>query len=347
MATPDPFEKTFSQTPKVSKHEHIIAGILCNVYGLDELSSSTRPVTCLWLLHPRLSNSTRMEPIGAAAIAAWNSQPNQRRGLIAVSFDQRNHGTRLQSDRANEAWGKGNKMHAQDMFSIFHGTAMDTSHLINYIHAYAFPENDHDITDNIVLGVSLGGHAVWHCLMQDPRITAGVSIIGCTDYARLMSQRADKSKLESWHSTSPPGKTFLGSKDFPKALLAIVDKSDPTGLLMTKMLPRGVTATDAEREPSEEEKGTLLPLMKQHFNGKRIFNLAGGADKLVPYSCSEPFLVWLKNAIKPGGWFESGMVLKDEVYDGVGHEMTPKMMSDAVQFVIDTLKVEKDAVAKI
>ena len=40
-------------------------------------------------------------------------------GLIAVSFDQRNHGTRKVDNLANEAWRSGNESHAQDMFSIY------------------------------------------------------------------------------------------------------------------------------------------------------------------------------------------------------------------------------------
>lgn len=348
MATPDPFEKTFSNSTSVSKHEFIIAGIRCWVQGLDELTSSIRPITCLWLLHPRLSNSARMDPIGSSAITTWNKQSNRQRGLIAVSFDQRNHGTRKEEDRANGAWREGNPLHAQDMFSIFHGTAMDTSLLINYIHAYAFPEDNHDVTDHIALGVSLGGHATWQCVLHDERISAGVSIIGCTDYARLMSQRADKSKLNTWHGSSTPGEKFLGSKDFPKALLTTVDKYDPAGLLLSEVFPRNVSVDEAKRELSDAEKKRLWPMMRQHLAGKRIFNLSGGADKLVPYTCSEPFLTWLKTAIKPGGWYaDQGVVFKDKVYEGVGHEMTPVMMQDAVQFIVETLKQEKEIVAKI
>jgi dienelactone hydrolase len=32
------------------------------------------------------------------------------------------------------------------------------------------------------MGVSLGGHAAWQVLFNDPRVTAGVVIIGCPDY---------------------------------------------------------------------------------------------------------------------------------------------------------------------
>ena len=71
-----------------------------------------------------------MTAIAIAAITEWNkkieqgittagSSPESARGLIAVSFDQRNHGTRLVDLLANEAWRQGNPRHAQDMFSIF------------------------------------------------------------------------------------------------------------------------------------------------------------------------------------------------------------------------------------
>lgn len=37
--------------------------------------------------------------------------------MIAVSFDQRNHGSRLVDEVANAAWRQGNERHAIDMFS--------------------------------------------------------------------------------------------------------------------------------------------------------------------------------------------------------------------------------------
>lgn len=58
---------------------------------------------------------------------------------------------------SNEAWRGGNETHAQDMFSNYHGTAVDTSHLIDYIGAYVFPEDRVKITRHLVMGISLGG----------------------------------------------------------------------------------------------------------------------------------------------------------------------------------------------
>lgn len=119
--------KTFDSSgrPKpaaVSQKVFAIAGISVTVFGLEELSSQATGVACLWLLHPRLATQERMTNIAASAITDWNGKTkgNQSaKGLIAVSFDQRNHGTRMVDPLANEAWRQGNPRHAQDMFSIF------------------------------------------------------------------------------------------------------------------------------------------------------------------------------------------------------------------------------------
>jgi len=105
----------------VSQKTYAIAGISVTVHGLEELHSTTKNVACLWLLHPRLASQERMAGIAASAIGDWNSNPQSKstKGLIAVSFDQRNHGKRLVDPLANEAWRQGNPRHAQDMFSVF------------------------------------------------------------------------------------------------------------------------------------------------------------------------------------------------------------------------------------
>ena len=76
-----------------------------------------------------------------------------------VVVDQRNHGSRLVDPVANADWRSGNEQHAQDMFSSYHGTQLDTSQLITYLPAYLFPRDEHLIIDHMVLGISLGGHS--------------------------------------------------------------------------------------------------------------------------------------------------------------------------------------------
>jgi hypothetical protein len=119
--------KTFDSSgcPKpvaVSQKVYVIAGISVTVFGLEELQSQATDVACLWLLHPRLATQERMTGIASSAITDWNgknrSNPSAK-GLVAVSFDQRNHGARMVDPLANVAWRQGNPRHAQDMFSIF------------------------------------------------------------------------------------------------------------------------------------------------------------------------------------------------------------------------------------
>lgn len=217
------------------------------------------------------------------------------------------------------------------------GTAVDTSHLLTYISSYIFPTSNHTINNNIVLGVSLGGHAAWHCVMHDPRISTAIVIIGCPDYARLMADRARLSRLESWTKSSPLGSQFLGSKDFPDSLIEAVAKYDPAGLLLGEIKSRRDEVY--RRDPTYQEKKRLMPLMESALRGKRILNMAGGTDKLVPYKCSEPFLSWLKNATATNGWFGDGkVVLEDIVFDGVGHEMSPGMVKEVHRFIVETLE---------
>lgn len=126
MATPNPLERAYPTPPAaISEQLYSVAGILTTVYGLKELNPNVKDVACLWLLHPRLQTQQCMKPVAASAIQNWNERIQQMKGrkpatgLIAVSFDQRNHGLREVDKLANQAWNAGNKRHAQDMFSIY------------------------------------------------------------------------------------------------------------------------------------------------------------------------------------------------------------------------------------
>jgi hypothetical protein len=123
MATPNPLHDSHpAPPPPVSIKTFHIAGIIADVYGLDEVSPSCKSISCLWLLHPRLSAKERMAPVASICINDCNQRPpsgDRKVGLIAVAFDQRNHGTREVNALANEAWRGGNETHAQDMFRYF------------------------------------------------------------------------------------------------------------------------------------------------------------------------------------------------------------------------------------
>lgn len=288
-----------------------------------------------------------MQPFAASTIASWNERIREGRagpkqspkGLIAVSFDQRNHGTREVDKLANEAWRSGNPRHAQDMFSQIHGTAADTSIVLDYLAAYIFPERDSiEITQNLVFGISLGGHAAWHVLLRDPRITAGIIGIGCPDYARLMMDRARLSKLKDWDSSDPCN--FLSSKSFTRTLYTAVGKYDPAGLIMGEL--NEIVTEDGLYEPSFRERYNVARVLDGTLQGKRILLLSGGTDKLVPYKCGEPFLKFLKKAI--GTYYKhGGIVLEDLVFDDVGHEISPDMVKELIRFVNESLSARVES----
>lgn len=344
-ATTNPLHATHAPSaPSISSETHTIGGILVTIHGLAELPPSTTSVACLWLLHPRLQTKETMAPLAAQVLHAWNARPRPRnappRGLIAASFDQRNHGTRLVDALHNEAWRQGNPRHAQDMFSCLHGTATDTSQLLDHLESYLFvraPRTPH-IDTHLVLGVSLGGHAAWHCLLADPRISAAVVGIGCPDYARLMADRARLSKRQSYTESVPPGVSFLGSPDFPAALCDAVSRYDPAGLFLPGYFQPG--QADAVLDAQALER--MRRLVRERLNGKRILNLSGGADKLVPYAAGEPFLRVLKRVLAEDKTLD--VRLEDDIFDGVGHAFSPAMAQRATEWVCEVLEEEDGAV---
>lgn len=152
-----------------------------------------------------------------------------------------------------------------------------------------------------------------------------------------MSDRARLSKIDSWTSSSPPGLHFLGSKDFPTGLVEAVQKYDPAALFMAQFQTR--TDDNYNRVPSDREKEKLTSTLRRPLQGKRILNLAGGVDKLVPHRFAKPFLSWLIDAASPHGIFgNGGPVVEEIVYDGVGHEMTPTMVEDMNRFIAESLR---------
>ena len=108
-----------------------------------------------------------------------------------MAIDQRNHGQRKVSELANLAWADGNTTHFQDMFGIYYGTSKDVSLMVNFLPHYLFPRGDVRVANWICTGISLGGHATYCVLSDDPRVAAGVVVIGCPDITALMRRRAE------------------------------------------------------------------------------------------------------------------------------------------------------------
>lgn len=144
----------------------------------------------------------------------------------------------------------------------------------------------------------------------------------------LMSNRAKNAGLDTYNPEDPVA--FLGSKDFPSALVTSMEKWDPKGLLFSK--------SEVPSELSSGEQSRVRGLLDSTIKGKRFLVCSGGDDKLVPYRCSRPLVELLSKATGQGGWYEDGGVyIENNVYDGIGHKFSEGMTKDAVRFVSDTL----------
>ena len=107
--------KGFPPPASISVKTMLMAGLLVDVYGLDELptessssSPSSIPIACLWLLHPRTRSRERMRRFACRMLHAYLQTPaSSQRGLIALAFDMPNHGSRLVRRKANEDWAAG------------------------------------------------------------------------------------------------------------------------------------------------------------------------------------------------------------------------------------------------
>lgn len=173
--------KGLPPAPAVSMTTMAMAGLLVDVFGLDELpgDSDDAPVTCLWLLHPRTRTRARMHDVARRAVHAWNQQRAQQpRGLVALAFDMPNHGSRLVCEAANQTWQGGNERHAIDMAGIVSAARGDMSGLMDLVGGYLGREVD----AHVALGWSLGGHTAWQAVFGEERLDAVVVVVGCPDY---------------------------------------------------------------------------------------------------------------------------------------------------------------------
>ncbi|KAH8696176.1 hypothetical protein BGW36DRAFT_276688, partial [Talaromyces proteolyticus] len=332
----------------ISKRSFLIAGLPITVYGYNELHPQTTQFACVWLLHGRLNSQACMEPIATSLVGHWNekwydvanSSPLRQRGLIAVSFDQRNHGSRLVDSMANKTWLEGNETHAQDMFATYHGTSVDLSFLMDHLMLYLFPQATVEISMHAVIGVSLGGHAAWHTLFHEPRVRCAVIILGCPDFIRLMVERASQSNSSSLSSDTSQSirnhNSLMDSKLLPQSLLNLIKRYDPAALLAGQQFLREpyfsaypeTVLNNQKYDQSAAEK------LKRTLRGKSVLNISGTADELVPYRCCGPFLTALRVMIKSDGCLaDEGISLHNVFLEDVGHEVTVKAVEETVNFM--------------
>ncbi|KAF7545042.1 hypothetical protein G7Z17_g9481 [Cylindrodendrum hubeiense] len=292
--------------PPVSKTTLPMAGLLVDVYGLDELPSGSTAAPA-----PAPPNPGRM------ARPRRLGGPRPRRPLL----DMPNHGSRLVSEQANLAWDGGNASHALDMLGMVKGGCADMRGLMDLVAGYLGREVD----AHVCLGWSLGGHSAWQAWVGEERIDAAVAVVGCPDFMGLMRDRAVSTELDY-------GASFLGSKYFPPDLIATCLAYDPKAILFGTTTVPAVPLTTSEQT-------RLRPVLDARVRGKRLLLCSGAEDALVPYVNGQPLIEVLKEAVGTEGWYREGkVVLEDRVYEGIGHRFSAGMVEDAVRFLVEAVE---------
>ncbi len=85
-------------------------------------------------------------------------------------------------------------------------------------------------------------------------------------------------------------------------------------------------------DPTDRERAKRI--LDERVRGKRFLLCSGGADKVVPYRSTQPFVDWFIGAAK--GWHAAAKLsVENIVYPGIGHEFSPGMVKDSLRFIID------------
>lgn len=154
--------------------------------------------------------------------------------------------------------------------------------------------------------------------------------------ADLLSDRARLTKLSTFDAATK-GASFLGSKDFPQGLMQSCFKHDPRGMVFNKGEPVWPA--------SEGEQEKIKAALRSRVAGKKFLITSGGADKLVNYECSRPFLDVFKKAAQT--WPDLELSVEDNVYAGIGHEFSADMVKDSVRFIVDAVSAEGRTIAHV
>ncbi|KAL7748837.1 hypothetical protein RI367_005750 [Sorochytrium milnesiophthora] len=253
------FGNSSSSAPHAPACERVaVGGIQLHMYGLPKASSADAPlipVRVMFVLHWRAGDAEKIRPM-CEAIAALSTPATH---IIAVTFDMRNHGTRLVESKANYSWREPtpdgrierNMEHAYEMYAVQYGSAKDVSFLIDVLPPFLQARGL--VAERWgVAGISLGAHAALIAVANEERLDVAVSIVGCADYETLMTGRYER--LQQHEKTVPPFSVL-----FPSSMRAMLQQVDP------------------------------VHRVAQHPLSAKLLFLAGGEDKLVPVQCSQKF----------------------------------------------------------
>ncbi|ANB13126.1 hypothetical protein AWJ20_1407 [Sugiyamaella lignohabitans] len=300
-----------------------IGGIAVYVYGLDRIGnvSSIKTLNAVYVLHPRLGDYTYSEALALAWLDSYYEfSTDNKAPLIAVTFDNRNHGKRVIDPVGNESWAISsepnkiyNELHAQDMCSSIDGSVLDTSLVIDYLPS-VLPFKVQSPIRNVIAGVSLGGHMAWRVahLLGPDKVYAILPIIGSPNLSILLLERL---YFQVLHKTpdfdfSPPWQTTVADNVYHQLV-----SSSEYGSQVETLLPRPLFNL-VSRQDYELERHFPVPI--------KVFMLCGRDDPLVPAKYTEKWVASraLQDHRRP-------LDLKLYIQPNTGHVCTPEMTRQA------------------
>lgn len=294
----------------------MIGGINVYIYGLSRISKLTDSdsLCVLYLAHARCGVYQDCEKLAHL----WLNHYYQHKAekdihLIAVTFDLRNHGTRIVDPKFNEDWAAGNDAHSLDMTTIIQGSAEDFKLVIEYLPLY-LPHYFEHINPgkhlNIVSGVSLGGHVTWRVAGMVPdKVSAIAPIIGTPNLSLLYFDRLNKQvKNDSGFNVELP------AGNVPKPYDELASGLSPEQRLR---YPRAIY----EHISQQDQSVSNLP------DGMAIFIAVGAKDNLVPPAITHE-------------WYHSNLKRNFlEIFEQpeTGHELTKEMCAAVADWLVSAV----------
>ena len=152
------------------------AGVQLYLFEPPKGSFDGSPV--VFALHGRGGRAQNMFPL-CQQLCAGSAAP------VCVTFDLPNHGQRQLDRHMNDAWDKGNLLHAEQMYSQMLCTVRFLSCLIDELPSLlSFRPGSFALT-----GFSQGGHTTLLATVLEPRFVAFLPFIGSGDYLTNMEVR--------------------------------------------------------------------------------------------------------------------------------------------------------------
>ncbi|BEJ13460.1 hypothetical protein CspHIS471_0306340 [Cutaneotrichosporon sp. HIS471] len=214
-----------------ASHKNVwLVDLAANVYGLEEIKGSNRPISVVMLAHGWANKAKQMEAMASGLVGeslrlAREGDREVTHDMLVVTLDQRNHGDRRRNPDGLSTYR--HPMRPADMLTVVTGGVHDYQLVMDFLGSYLFPLDERVITRWMASGVSMGGHLAWRLLRDDPRVRVGVPIVSIPP-EKLGTLLTIASEREGTLGTA--------AKPYPASLRRVYERATPPGAYMGKKI---------------------------------------------------------------------------------------------------------------